>query len=61
MDAWWWIPIGLAAWFTVAAAAAPLIGRFLGSCSQARESLEQHVAEITDLPQELPQRWRQAS
>jgi hypothetical protein len=61
MDAWWWIPISLAAWFSVAAAAALLLGRFLSICSQARESLDQHVAEVPDLPQDLPQHWQQAS
>jgi hypothetical protein len=61
MDAWWWIPIGLVAWSAVAAAVGLWLGPVLRSCSQAREALDQHMAEILAMPQKLPQNWRQAA
>jgi hypothetical protein len=45
MDAWWWIPIGLVAWSAVAAAVGLWLGPVLRSCSQAREALDQHMAD----------------
>jgi hypothetical protein len=50
METWWWIPIGLVAWFAVAAAVALSLGPVLRSCSQAREALDQHSAEIPASP-----------
>jgi hypothetical protein len=46
MDAWWWVPIGLAAWFAVAAAGGLLIGPFLRQCSRAREALERQAKQL---------------
>ncbi len=40
MDGWWWLPIGLVAWFAVATAVALLLGPVLRSCAQAREALD---------------------
>lgn len=39
MDAWWWIPVGLVAWFAVAVAAALFLGPVLRNCSRRREAL----------------------
>ena len=38
MDGWWWLPIGLVAWFAVAMAVALLLGPVLRGCAQAREA-----------------------
>jgi hypothetical protein len=46
MDGWWWMPIGLVAWFAVAMAVALWLGQVLRSCSQARETLDQHTARM---------------
>lgn len=48
MNAWWWVPIGLAAWCLVAVVMALCIGRVLGRASQVRESLDQQVMELSD-------------
>ncbi len=40
MDWWWWIPIGIVAWFAVGTVVALWLGRVLRSCSQAREALD---------------------
>ncbi len=61
MDIWWWIPIGLVAWFAVATAVALLLGPVLKSCSQAREAQDHHTAKILALPRKPPQDWGQAS
>jgi hypothetical protein len=61
MDAWWWIPIGLAAWFAVSVAVGLWLGPFLRSCSQARQALDEPAVKILDLTQEPPRHWRQAS
>jgi len=61
MDIWWWIPIGLVAWFAVATAVALLLGPVLRSCSQAREAQDQYTAKILALPLKPPPDWRQAS
>ena len=45
MNPWWWVPIGLAAWFLVAIVASLLIGPVLRRSSQARESLRQDPEE----------------
>jgi hypothetical protein len=62
MDAWWWIPIGLTAWFALSVAVGLWLGPVLKSCSQARKALDQQqMAEILAVPQELSQDWRQAA
>ena len=48
MNAWWWVPIGLAAWCLVAVVMALGIGRVLGRASQVRESLDRQVMELSD-------------
>ena len=45
MNAWWWVPIGLAAWCLVAVVMALCIGAVLRRASQARESLDRQVTE----------------
>jgi len=61
MDPWWWVPIGLAAWFLVALAIALCIGPVLRRSSQAREALEQQFRETPNEPDEPPGDERQAS
>ena len=61
MDPWWWVPIGLVGWFLVALAIALCLGPVLSRSSQAREALDQQLAEIPDRPHEPPQDERQAS
>ena len=48
MNAWWWVPIGLAAWCLVAVVMALCTGRVLRRASQVRESLDQQVMELSD-------------
>jgi hypothetical protein len=57
MDPWWWVPIGLAAWFLIALAIALLLGPALRRSSQARERL----GEMPDEPHEPPRDERRAS
>jgi hypothetical protein len=40
VNAWWWVPIGLAAWFVIAAMMALWIGSVLGRAARTRESLD---------------------
>jgi hypothetical protein len=61
MDAWWWIPIGVAAWFALSVAVGLWLGPVLRGCSQARGALDQHTAEILAMPRKPPRPWRQAS
>ncbi len=37
MNAWWWVPIGLVAWFGVSLAVGMWLGPILMNCSRARE------------------------
>ena len=46
VNAWWWVPIGLAAWCLVAVVLALCIGPVLRRASQARESLDRQLMEI---------------
>jgi hypothetical protein len=48
LNAWWWVPIGLAAWCVVAVAVALCIGPVLRRASQARESLDRQLMELSD-------------
>ena len=50
MDPWWWVPIGLAAWFVVALAIALWLGPILRRSSQAREGPGQQLGQIPDEP-----------
>jgi hypothetical protein len=60
VDPWWWVPIGLAAWFLVAIVAALIIGPILRGSSRARESYSQE-SEDTPGEREPPGDERQAS
>lgn len=60
MNPWWWVPIGLAAWFLVAIVASLLIGPVLRRFSQARETLSWEPEETSD-DGKPPQAQRQAS
>ena len=44
MDMWWWVPVGLAAWFLASVVIALCIGPVLRRSSQVRESLDQQFA-----------------
>jgi hypothetical protein len=48
VNPWWWVPIGLAAWFLVAIVASLLIGPVLRRSSQAGESLSQEPEETSN-------------
>jgi hypothetical protein len=48
VNAWWWVPIGLAAWCVVAVAMALCIGPVLRRASQTRESLDRQLMELPD-------------
>ena len=43
---WWWVPIGLAAWFLAAVVIGLCIGPVLGRSSRVRESLDQRFAAM---------------
>lgn len=47
MSPWWWVPIGLAAWFLVAIAAALLIGPVLKRSARIRDSLSPEPEETS--------------
>jgi len=61
MSAWWWILIGLVAWFALSVAVGLWLGPVLKSCSQAREALDQHTEETLAVPQDPPEDGRRAS
>jgi hypothetical protein len=61
MDPWWWVPIGLAAWFLVALAIALCLGPVFRRSSQPREALDQQLGETQNEPHEPPRDKRQAS
>jgi hypothetical protein len=44
MSAWWWVAIGLVAWFGVALAMSLLLSPFFRRSSQTRESLDAQIA-----------------
>jgi len=60
MDAWWWMPIGLAVWFAVSMAVGLWLGPVLRSCSQAREALDQPAGGMLPLTREPSRHWRPA-
>jgi hypothetical protein len=43
----WWIPVGLVAWFLVAALIGLRIGAVLKRCSEVRESVDQQWGEAS--------------
>ena len=60
MNTWWWVPIGLAAWFLVAIVASLIIGPVLRRSARAREFPSQEPEEPSGA-REPPQDQRQAS
>ena len=42
MNTWWWVPIGLAAWFGVSLAVGMWVGPVLMYCSRAAEAQGAH-------------------
>jgi hypothetical protein len=60
VNTWWWVPIGLAAWFLVAIVASLLIGPVLRRSAQARRFARQEPEEPSGAG-EPPQGERQAS
>lgn len=63
VDPWWWVPIGLAAWFLVGLAVALVLGPVLRRSSQARESPDHKLKDMEEMPDrhEPPRNERQAS
>ena len=55
MDAWWWVAIGLLAWFGVSLAAGRLLGRFFSRSSQARDALDAQEGETLVERQDPPE------
>jgi hypothetical protein len=58
MSAWWWLPVGLAAWFGVSLAVGLFLGRFFRHAAQARDSqdaqTQKRLAERQEPPQDGP-------
>ena len=61
MNPWWWVPIGLAAWFLVAIVAALLIGPVLKHSTRIRDSLRSEPEWASDEEDEPSEDERQAS
>lgn len=61
MDPWWWVPIGLAAWFLVALGIGLFIGPVLRRSCQAWEALDQQRGKIPDKPHEPARYSRRVS
>ena len=55
MNAWWWVAIGLIAWFGVSLAVGLLLGRVFRRSSQVREALDAQERETLAERQEPPQ------
>ena len=45
MSAWWWVPIGLAAWLSVSLAVALLLARFFRNAARARDAMDARAEE----------------
>ena len=58
MSAWWWVPIGLAAWLGVSLAVGLLLARFFRNAARARDAMdalaEEKLAERQEPPQDGP-------
>jgi hypothetical protein len=61
VNPWWWVPIGLAAWFLVAIVAALLIGPFLKRSARIQDSLRPPGLEETSGERKPSQDERQVS
>jgi len=55
MNAWWWVPVGLAAWLGVSLTVALLLAPVLKRSTQAREALDAREGETLAEPQEPPE------
>jgi len=55
MNAWWWVGVGLLAWFSVSLAAGLLLGRLFGRSAQARDALDAQEWETPAEHQEPPE------
>jgi Kef-type K+ transport system membrane component KefB len=55
MNTWWWVAIGLIAWFGVSLAVGLLLGRVFRRSSQVREALDAQERETPAERQEPPQ------
>ena len=55
MSAWWWVPIGLAAWLSVSLAVGLLLARFFRHAARARDALDALAEERLAKRQEPPQ------
>ena len=55
MNAWWWVAIGLAAWFGLALAGGLLLGPVLRGATKAREDLDAQLGEVPPGRDEPPQ------
>jgi hypothetical protein len=55
MNTWWWVAIGLIAWFGVSLAVGLLLGRVFRRSSQVREALDAQERETLAERQEPPQ------
>jgi len=55
MNTWWWVAIGLIAWFGVSLAVGLLLGRDFRRSSQVREALDAQERETLAERQEPPQ------
>ena len=60
VNTWWWVAIGLAAWFLVSLAFALCMGPMLRRSTKAREALEGQLAE-SGVPHPRPWDELQAS
>jgi hypothetical protein len=58
MNAWWWVAIGLVAWFGVSLVVGLLLGRVFSRSAQARDALDAQqgmtLAERQEPPQDGP-------
>jgi hypothetical protein len=61
MNLWWWLPIGLVAWFALAVAVGLWLGPVLRRGSQAREALDRQAVQQPAKRTESPRDRRQAS
>jgi hypothetical protein len=61
MDLWWWLPIGLVAWFALAVAVALWLGLVLRRCSRAREALDRQAEQLPASRTDTSRRHTRAS
>jgi hypothetical protein len=61
MNVWWWLPIGLAAWFALAVVVSLLLGPVLRRSSQTREALDRQAEQQPAKRTEPPRHRKQAS